>query len=258
MALFGLIGKPDVNKLKMNNDIDGLITALRYKKDYFVRKTAADALGQIGNTRAVESLINTLNDEDYRVQHAAAFALGKIGDVRAIDPLITTLSDKDENMRISAADALGQIGDNRAVDPLITALKFDKGWLVRKNAALSLGRIGDVRAIDPLLIAFNNDEEIVRTSAATALGMFKSERAVDPLLELLINGDKNISNKQRKVAAQSLIYMYKAGTLDDKSKQKIVAVKGIITSSHDDRTESTGRSSDCTSSHIDQGIGLTF
>ena len=44
-------------------------------------------LGDIGNPKAVEPLINALQDPGANVRHGAADALGKIGDLRAVIPL---------------------------------------------------------------------------------------------------------------------------------------------------------------------------
>ena len=51
------------------------------------RWKAAEMLGRIGDTDAVEELIGTLWDDDSRVRLKAAWALGRIGDARAIRPL---------------------------------------------------------------------------------------------------------------------------------------------------------------------------
>ena len=54
-----------------------------------------------------------------RKRRAAAEALGQLGDKRAVEPLIAALQDDVENVRQAAAEALGQLGDERAVEPLI-------------------------------------------------------------------------------------------------------------------------------------------
>jgi len=46
--------------------VEKLIKELK-DKDWFVRKIAANALGNIGDLRAVEPLIQTLKDEDWGV-----------------------------------------------------------------------------------------------------------------------------------------------------------------------------------------------
>jgi len=82
-----------------------------------------------------------LSDEDSSVRSSAADALGGVGDPKAVEPLITALSDEDSGVRRSAADALGSLGDARAVEPLITTLS-DEASGVRGSAAYALGRLG--------------------------------------------------------------------------------------------------------------------
>jgi HEAT repeat protein len=45
------------------------------------------------------------------VHWRVAEALGKIGDTRAVEPLIAALKDEDERVRRVAAEALEQIGE---------------------------------------------------------------------------------------------------------------------------------------------------
>ena len=90
-----------------------------------VRKSAAEALGQIGDISAVEALrVALLTDGDAEVRVNAAEALGQTGDISAVGPLRAALrKDRDAEVRVSAAEALGQIGNASAVEPLRTALK---------------------------------------------------------------------------------------------------------------------------------------
>ena len=66
MGLF----KPNVIKLAAKKDIEGLIKALK-DKDSDVREEAAEALGEIGDDRAVEPLTKALKDEDSSVRSKA-------------------------------------------------------------------------------------------------------------------------------------------------------------------------------------------
>ncbi len=59
--LDGLFGPPNVEKLKAKGDVNGLIKASHYEKDYFVRMNAVDALGEIKDSSAIEPLIAALN-----------------------------------------------------------------------------------------------------------------------------------------------------------------------------------------------------
>ena len=57
------------------------------------RRAAADALAMIGEP-AVEPLIAALEKKDANLRQLAAWALGQIGDTRAVEPLIPVLSSR--------------------------------------------------------------------------------------------------------------------------------------------------------------------
>lgn len=110
---------------------------------------------------AVDPLIAALNEFGGPGQALAAEALGKIGDHRAVNPLILQLDPKkkdnltevlrgDRSPRLASAEALGRIGDKKAVAALIMALE-DQSKPLREIAAVVLGDIGDQRAVEPLL-----------------------------------------------------------------------------------------------------------
>jgi HEAT repeat protein len=84
-----------------------------------------------------------LTDEAIRVVFFAAEALGKLGDRRAVKPLIEARGDRRHaQIRQNAAEALGPLADLRALDPLILALD-DRDREVRMKAALALRALGD-------------------------------------------------------------------------------------------------------------------
>ncbi len=102
---------PDIEKLKARGNVEGLIKALHYRKAS-VHMAAVEALGNIGDVRAVEPLISALKDKDWGwgVREGAAEALGNIGDVRAVEPLVAALKDEYRDVREVAAEALDKIG----------------------------------------------------------------------------------------------------------------------------------------------------
>jgi HEAT repeat protein len=216
MGIFDFLSRwPDVEKLEANKDVKGLIKALDYKKDYNVRRRAVEALGKIGDPKAVDPLINALKDEDEYVRKNAAGALGKIGDPKAVDPLINALKDDDIGVRWRVVEALGKLGDPKAVDPLTNALK-DENKYMRQGAAEALGKIGDPKAVDALINALKDEEWFMRHRAAEALGKIgwkpkdNEEKAwylvanrdyeslklgkhsVDPLINALKDEDENV------------------------------------------------------------------
>ena len=79
-----------------------------------VRNATAEALGQIGDARAVESLIVTLKDAVAVVRSSAVKALGMIGDIKAEKRLIEISEDYDlESVRADAKEALAKINKNK-------------------------------------------------------------------------------------------------------------------------------------------------
>ena len=71
----------------------------------------------------LEKLLEKLKDENWIVRQHAVRALGNTGDTRAVEPLIKVLEDKNEYwiVRQEVAEALGKIG-SPVIDPLVRSL----------------------------------------------------------------------------------------------------------------------------------------
>ena len=101
--------------------IDPLIENLSYP-NLKVVSSAVAALSLIGSP-ALDSLAKAVNKgKSYQRQYAAE-ALGNIGDIKSVEPLLETLKSKGHAVFRAAAKALMKIGDSRAVEPLIEALR---------------------------------------------------------------------------------------------------------------------------------------
>lgn len=114
--------------------------------DPYVRRIAAEILGQIGNKAeaAMPALIHAMNDEDERVRNGAAFALRWIGEkAEATMPaLIDALKDEDERFRQNAAFALGEIGQKaEAAVPGLTKALADQDVNTKNKTAKMLQKI---------------------------------------------------------------------------------------------------------------------
>ena len=181
--MMGIFGPPNIEKMKAKKNVKGLIKALGYKKNFQVRFDAARLLGEIGDPRAVQPLIDALEDEEVMVRNEAARVLGEIGDPRAVDPLINAL-DREEDysigVRWDVIEALGKLGDTRALEPL-TALLRDKADDTRLHAARALGKIGDPSAVDPLITALKDKYGKVRRAATAALKKLQRKSSVSSL-----------------------------------------------------------------------------
>ena len=134
-----------------------------------VRWMAAQALGRIGDRRAVVPLMQILPAAGGDLGLYVAQALGELGDWRAVPALIEESRRREEPELRGVAEALGIIGDPQAVPALVDLLQTGKED-VRCAAAVALGRMADPRAVDPLRKARNSDPQgFVREAAASAL-----------------------------------------------------------------------------------------
>jgi hypothetical protein len=147
VSLFGA----NVEKLKANKDIDGLLDVIRREKsgdkEIRTKQDAVSALCSIG-TPAM-SAIRGLHYDDklsFILRHELFSAMGAIQSSDTADMLIGAL-DEYPQFEGSIARSLGELGDARAVEPLIALLH--KGATMSTISAME--KLGDTRAIPVLL-----------------------------------------------------------------------------------------------------------
>ena len=155
--------------------------------DERVRGQAVDVLCQLG-APAVEPLLASLTSPRPRVRVLAAEALGRIGDPRAVDPLVACLKNP------GPPEAAGP--DGNAPTKNKTAVDRDEpgnGMAdVRQKAAEALGRLGRP-AVEPLIACLGGNDDAVSKLAAETLGDIQDARAIGPLIDRLVtaSGDEN-------------------------------------------------------------------
>ena len=187
--------------------VEPLVNAL--SGDTEKQQSAIEALGRIGDQRAVLPLIAALDSATPQVIRAAARALGKIGDNRAIAPLIAKMSihhdvvnslakfgsaaveplvNALQGKNIEAVRALGEIADQRAVAPLINSLHYSR---LRAASISALTKFG-LSAVQPLLGAINDKHPLVRRSAAEVLGRVGNNQVTPFLVSMLTDENENV------------------------------------------------------------------
>lgn len=157
---------------------DRLTDAVRHgdydeiQRGYFIQ-----LIGRTADARAVSWLNGLVLGDNDLMKAAAADALGWIGDKRAVTVLLTALheAEKHSAVREVAAEALGRIGDVSALNALIRALRDDSEW-VRRAAAVSLGELGDAGAMNALGDALSDESALVQDAAFDAIRRLSDQR----------------------------------------------------------------------------------
>jgi len=134
-----LFFKPNVDRLKRNKDINGLISILSQNKDLNLKMKAADALADFNNTDVIRSLISELKNKDDFVRKHVTDALAKIGD-DAVDSLTIAIKDKDIIVSKAAIYTLIKINNLSAIEILFYAL-INAVFEVREDAKNDLSRM---------------------------------------------------------------------------------------------------------------------
>jgi HEAT repeat protein len=188
-----------------------LTQTLLQDEDEQVRGTAAWALGEIGDTAAVPSLMEALqNDQNQALVNEIVKALQKIGPAAvaalvqllqhdnaqvslpvahalaqlggaAVDSLVEAMGSADARVADYASVALEQIGTT-AAEALVQRLEHAEGPQRRQVLEL-LGQVGGPPALPPLLQALASEEAETRGAAARSLGRLGDARAVGPLIQ---------------------------------------------------------------------------
>lgn len=148
-----------------------------FKRPQTPRYVVVWALGEIGDPRAIPTLIEALGADDQEVCKYATRSLIKLGPV-AMEALLAALESESPVRRHYAVRALGEIRDPRAVVPLLGL----EGRVEREVVFWALGRLGDPRGFDVVAGAVEDRDWRIRLSAIQALRDLGDERAV-PILE---------------------------------------------------------------------------
>ncbi len=163
---------------------------------------AVDFVGDRSVSSAIPGLVSILEepesgvpDDNHRAD--AANALGKIGDSSALEPLLAAIdleAGRGAGLRSKMANrtheeiatALGRIGDRRATPALIEMMEKSSSEFVVLEAVRAVGRLRDDAAVEPLeAIALEHANKFMRKNAVVALGEIGSPAAVDTLIQMM-------------------------------------------------------------------------
>ncbi|MBA3869982.1 MAG: HEAT repeat domain-containing protein [Anaerolineae bacterium] len=173
--------------------LDSLSNAMLHDDDSTVRATAAVAIGNIKDDRAIPILFEAIDKK--RAASQAIAALGEIRSPKSMEKLLDLLKSKDDSLIYESIIALGKIGDGRAVEPLIELLDEYLSGDTKYSTDIprvlfeALRKLGDKRAINVLLFGLQAKEPRIRQFAAMSLSEIKDDSTVEPLINVLVNDE---------------------------------------------------------------------
>jgi HEAT repeat protein len=245
-AIVGALGEIAAGTESVDAAVEKLLLgALKSDADRYVRRSAALALGQLGNKRETvrTALGEALADKEQIVRQNAAWALGQL-DAKAVPMLISALHDatSDALVKRDAATALYAVGkqDPESMRPALSdllALCRATNPEVRKAALVPLVEIvgrKDAAAVPVLRDLLNDSDVEVRRFAAMALcgvGGAEAKDAVPILLDALRNGEPKVKqaaalalHNLRDVAAPAVPELIQSLEGDDLDLRRFAAL----------------------------------
>jgi HEAT repeat protein len=164
---------------------DPLLRLLTFPKNH-VRIGAIEALGAIGSPQSVEPLMHTLiSDKSHEVRWVAAVALGEIGDKRAIPTLVASLKDRNRYVRYGSARALEEIGwsGETEQDRAYAFIALQDWEAIKKLGAPATG---------PLIEMLKDEHPSMRAHITDLLGSIGGEDAKRSCHQVLRDPDENV------------------------------------------------------------------
>ena len=196
----------------------------KLKADEGARNGAADALGKIGDPKAVQTLIESMRSDTPQVRRVAIGAIALIADPSGEKALTEALvnPNDDNEARAQAAAGLGKLASDSAISTLVKTLE-DKDLKLRSAAVAALARAGrptpsaptNPKTLNALTAALDAPGKSTRLGAAQALQSILAQSASGPtddagrkantgLIALLQNETNEVN--LRAAAAEALGY----------------------------------------------------
>jgi len=175
-----------------------------------VLEEVAEALGQVGDDRAVDTLKQLTEHSEERVRSSAetAYADAKLGAMRALhrgdnekafELAVAGFRGDDEGIILAAARALRRTQDERAIDVLAERTS-DERHGVRYGVFRALRSFDSPRAAEVSARFLNDSDDDIRVRTATAMASRADQRSLEPLLQFSTSGNEH----HRRDAAKAL------------------------------------------------------
>ena len=194
-------------------DIKLLARGMSDRRWYVVRNIIY-VLRQIKDRTVMEFLTKALYHPDRRVKKEAIRAVGELGDSSAVQNLRDCLDDEDESVRINAVKAMGRIESPLSRKYLLEYInnsRFnEKSFTEKRELLLALSRYRDREVVETLTRMLKKRSLFKKTkltetkaAAAFALGVMKEKSAYN-LLKRFVNDKNTLLRENAQMAIKRL------------------------------------------------------
>ncbi len=158
-----------------------------------------DVMAEVASPMFIDVFLDLLSHDDGHVRSYAARGLANIGDIRAVTSLMDSLGDQYEDVQESVVRALVSLKEGINIDSLVSLLK-NENPVLRRNSIMVLGALGTSHVVSTISFALKDDDVRVRRAVVKALSSIDLEAAYESLLGALADEDPWI----RAAAAASI------------------------------------------------------
>lgn len=191
----------DIAALRAKKKTGKLIKILLSDDGLEQRRLAANALGSIGDKKAIEPLVQIMQSDQILLAVDAAAALGDLKDTSVVDALVQQLKSSSEELVVAVAKALGRLGSSAAVEPLAETLKSPSPGIIAA-ALYALGKIRDSDALQHIHNFLWHEEDNVKITAVNAILNIGCDQSIEVLQDIYKEGEFVVKEYAAKALAK--------------------------------------------------------
>jgi len=163
------------------------LLSLLHDRDAVARRSAAEALGKIGNPQAAAGLVVALGDQSSIVREASARSLGGVGplDMATRVYIAELLGDPVQSVRTAAAQTLASLDSTKNLWPMAMAQLAHADPEVRRAVIQAMDSIDSPEIMRALVDSLHDPDPRVRQAAVAVLGESGDSKVVELFRERL-------------------------------------------------------------------------
>lgn len=207
---------------------------LESEKSAEVRASIVRVLGEQKNPSSVEVLAGVIDpapsdSETKALNKEIANALGNLGDLKAVPTLLKLMKTKDDYTVISSIESLGDLKAKDAFDALNELANDDTiPPFVTKKAIEALGNVGDPRAVPALVKGMYKERKGISFYREASFSLYQiGKPAADALVPVVEGKDKALASWAESANMKDFVLAAKAmqvlGDLHELRAEKAVA-----------------------------------